>query len=170
MKLSVDENIGESYSGIKKFADEEHWNDINNIPYFEYDLWPARLEEAIVAAEKRTKKTPRNVNLMEKILLLMKVQIDGFDQQYFVIHLQTTKLPMPINPKFPKIVVCKWVSSRNSLDMFFEHNLEYSNVRLAKFSTYVLLYRFMFELRVCIHCYKFSKYGLTVSKFSYLFK
>ena len=101
----------------------------------------------------------------------MKVQIDGFDQQYFVIHLQATKLPLPINPKFPKIGVCKWVSSRNNLlDMFFEHNLEYSNVRLAKFSTYVLLYRFMFELRVCINCYKFSKYGLTVSKFSYLLK
>ncbi|KAL7022678.1 hypothetical protein ACKWTF_012343 [Chironomus riparius] len=163
MKLAVDEHIAESFSGIKSYSESQNWEDINNIPYFESDLWPKRLENAITTAEKLLKKTPENIDVMDKILSLMKFQINGFDQQYFVLNLQTTSLKT-INPSFPKKVICKWLSSRNNLvDMFFEHNLEYSNERLAKFSTSILLYRIIIDLRICIHCCKFTSSGLSTS-------
>jgi len=164
LKLAVDEHIAESFEGIKSYAEKMSWDDINNIPYFDSDLWPMRLVDAITTAEKRTKKSPANLNVMEKILSLMKIQIDGFDQQYFVLHLHATSLRKLTSPLFPDAVISKWVNSRNNIvDMFFEHRLEYSNERLAKFSTFILLYRILIDLRVCIHCFQFSSPGLTTS-------
>ena len=162
LKFAVDEHIAESFEGIKSYADKMNWDDINNIPYFDSDLWPMRLLDAITTAEKRTKKSPENLNVMEKILSLMKIQINGFDQQYFVLHLQSSR--KSTSPLFPDVVISKWVNSRNHLvDMFFEHSLEYSSVRLAKFSTFILLYRILIDLRVCIHCSQYSSPGLTTS-------
>ncbi|XP_070505586.1 histone acetyltransferase p300-like [Chironomus tepperi] len=164
MKLAVDKLIIESFEGVKSFAERQNWRDINNIPYFESDLWPARLECAISTAEKQSKKSPENLDVMDKILSLMEFQINGFDQQYFVLHLQGTSSLNFISPTFPEIVPCKWINSRNNLvDMFFEHCLEYSNDRLAKFSTIILLYRIILDLRICLHCFRSSKQGITTS-------
>jgi hypothetical protein len=164
LNLAVEEHIAESFEGIKSYAESNNWNNINNIPYFDCDLWPTRLLDAITTAEKRTKKCPENLNVMEKILSLMKIQIDGFDQQYFVLHLQPASLRKSASAYLPDDVITRWINNRNNLvDMFFEHRLEFSNERLAKFSTFILLYRIIIDLRICIQCRKFSSPGLTTS-------
>jgi hypothetical protein len=165
MKMALDERIGESFETVKNYAEQQNWDDVNNIPCFENDLWTARLEDAITLAEKRTtKKTYKNLNVMEMVLSLLKIQIEGFDQHYFILNLRAS--PKSISHSFPEIITCKWVSSRNNLiNTFSDHNLEFCNERLAKFSTSVLMYRTIIDLGICVHCYKFTESGLTVSNF-----
>ncbi|CAG9807759.1 unnamed protein product [Chironomus riparius] len=156
MKLAVDEHIAESFSGIKKFADDENWEDINNIPYIDSDMWPIRLEEAIIAAEKDA-----TTDIMKKINELMEDQKIGFDKQYFVLHLSSNSTL--IKAELPEVIKGKWINNRNDLvDMFWENKLEYSNERLAKFSTKVVLYRMFADDSICSICGKFSEDGVNL--------
>ncbi|XP_070505578.1 histone acetyltransferase p300-like isoform X2 [Chironomus tepperi] len=159
MKLAVDEHIAESFEGIKKFADDENWDDINNIPYMDSDMWPIRLEEAIIAAEYDTKKSTTEIRM--KIKELMEVQKIGFDNQYFVLHLSSNSTI--INAELPKAIKGNWINNRSDLvDMFWEKKLEYSNERLAKFSTKVLLYRIFVDDSICLLCGKYSNEGVNL--------
>jgi len=160
LKLAVDEHIAESFEGINSYAEKMNWDDINNIPYFDSDLWPIRLEEAITTAEKNTKKT--TTDIMIKINELMAIQKLGFDQQYFVLHLQA--IPSNIKAELPDVIKGNWINNRSDIvDMFWENKLEYSNERLAKFSTKVVLYRMFIDDSVCSRCGKSSDQGINVS-------
>ena len=156
MKIAVDENIVESFCGIKKHAVDEDWSDINNIPYFDSDMWPIRLEEAITAAEKEEIKAMTDFDVIRKIKELMEVQTIGFDNQYFVGNLSTN--PTIVKAELPDIIKGNWINNRSDLvDMFWENKLEYSNERLAKFSTKVVLYRIFADDSICYNCGKISK-------------
>lgn len=164
-KTALERKIIHSFTGVKEYAEKHKWSDLTNIPYFEADLWILRIEEAIKEAEKLSRNNPPpDFSIEAKIKSLMDVQICGFDNQYFVVYLHDSWINGLVKPEFLMVNKGAWLNDRSSLvDMLWDEKLEYSTERLAKFSTFVILYKIFGEDKICRQCREYSELGINVS-------
>lgn len=153
INLTLEKRIIESFSGIDKYALDENWKDLTNIPYFDNDLWPDKLEMCIQTAEKRINRFPK-LNSMNLINHYMKIQIDGFSKEYFVLTLNSNE---SCEAKIPISIYTNWINVReNIVNMCFENKLEFTDERLGKYTTLVMIYRILFDMKFCIECKSFA--------------
>lgn len=83
---------------------------------------------------------------------LMKVQIDGFNSQYFTIQL-TEEPSGSHSQELQTIDKWNWVNNRHLfVDFFWGNMLEFSSERQAQYSTYVMLHRLFAESKICVQC------------------
>lgn len=106
-------------------------------------------------------------NINESVWQMMKVQIEGFNKEYFIIQLSTLKSKSVVkvekNQSDVEAIDRFWVNDRSSLvDFLWENMLEFSSERRAQFSTYVMLYRIFAESKVCVKCSRITEKGVTV--------
>lgn len=173
MKMAQEKGIVSKYVGVEQYAKEHNWQNINNIPLFESDLWPVRLEDAIKEAQRKqaiflkkmakdNKKINEVFDLKAKINELLQIQISGFNEKYFILTLND-KEDLCVSKEIESLG-CTWINNRHHLiDLLWENKLEFSHIRLAEFSTYIVLYKTFLENKICLNCLQKSEEGIDVS-------
>lgn len=96
----------------------------------------------------------RSLSTDAKLWELMTVQIQGFNREYFVIHL--TEKAKVVEESFTGNVLEKsqgWLNDRHLfMDFFWGHMLEFSSERRARYSTFVMLWKIFLENSICANC------------------
>lgn len=89
-----------------------------------------------------------------KLWELMTVQIEGFNRQYFVIHMTATTKAAEVNFTKDKLLKSSsWLNDRHLfMDFFWGNILEFSSERRAQYSTFVMLWRIFIENKICASC------------------
>lgn len=172
IQVAKQKKVIKNFVGVDQYAHDENWKNLANIPYFDCDLWPTRIVEAIDTFEKRVAKqgSIENFDFKSNIWELLRIQTFGFDNQYFVLFL-TNKNEQNV-PTLPiEELDCEFVNDRGILmDLFWDLKLEFSSERLAKFSTFWLLYQIILKMNICRRCSsKCDDDGINVSKISFNF-
>lgn len=115
------------------------------------------LKKRLSIKEQEVLVTDKNAKLWE----LLKIQISGFNSQYFAIKLWPTKAPENQDQNIPIINKWPWINDRHLfVDFFWGNMLEFSSDRRAQFSTFVMLHRLFAEAKICVRC------GLEAEKIS----
>jgi len=182
LELGVREKVIEKYRGIDEYSKLKKWINLDQVPYIEGDLWIVRMSEAVQeahkehaklkekAAKRKTKDAEKdllNFDISAHIWKLMKVQIAGFNKEYFFIHLRPPAGTLNKDKTYEKMIDVKWIESRHEfVDFFFENLYEFSSARHAVYSTFQMLYRIVMEGCFCLGCRKQVTEGLSVSKFT----
>lgn len=165
--------------GSESFAFHSDWHIIDNIPLMDGDLWNVRLEEAILSAEMESVKTEAATtrsgiahydDTRSRIWEHFQVQTKGFDENYFVLHINMQKSEgNRDNLRILGNIDRDWINNRHILvDMLTDLKLVFSNKRQARFATYVLLHRISLESMKCRICNEYvGPLSLDVSLFYY---
>jgi hypothetical protein len=160
--ISLAQNAGvvSSFVGVHQYAHDNNWKDLNNIPYFDGDLWPIRVNEAVRDVGKLAKVKP-DIDVAEKIWQILQIQTNHFNDKYFILNLKTTR----VTSTLPPLINSNFVKDRSSLlDYLWNQNLEFSNDRLAAFSTYFLLFALFCGWSICQKCKQNARVNVSIDK------
>jgi hypothetical protein len=157
--LSKEANVIESFVSVDEFAHTHGWKNLDKVPYFEGDLWPLRIKEAVITAEKNGKWAAQDIE--ERIWELMQVQTIGFDDQYFILFVNQQDGAIA---KLPPTIDCHFTNDRADLvDFFIDRKMEFSDERLAMFSSFQLLYSMLADASRCLTCKKVAQLDVSIT-------
>ncbi|KAG5671580.1 hypothetical protein PVAND_001773 [Polypedilum vanderplanki] len=134
--LGKKQGVITSFEGPDKYARDNNWFDLDNVPLFEGDLWPTRIQEAVIEAEKEGSNYEY---LNKRIWDLLQVQTIGFDNSYFVLYIEQETMTLDAMMPQPSLK-CKYTNDRYDLvEFFLDNNLTFHDLRLAAFSTVYII-------------------------------
>lgn len=151
---------------VESFSQEANWKHIKNIPMFHDDLWVGKVLEVISKVEKevynlQASNKPRGYSLhvdkSARFWELLQTHAKRFDHCYFILKLKSKKSSWAdFKPDLTEINR-EWMNNRHLLvDFFCEWKLMFSDIRQARFATYVLVHRIHLETGRCRLCLKQS--------------
>lgn len=108
------------------------------------------LRERIDALQLKNMTAAADTRLWE----LLTVQVEGFNREYFVIHLDGTAMVAERSFAENKLKRSRrWLNDRHLfMDFFWGNILEFSSERRAQYSTFILLWRIFLENNICANC------------------
>lgn len=169
-KLGEKHKIIKNYSSFRTYS-KEKVKTLDNIPFYQGDLWSSKMDESISQTKKefkRLKDGPKKLKISKEKMRKLKEQLEGFDlvkvvwdkmqeqieelgSDYFCLTLIENEEPTVYTNE--QIKSCDFIKSSmfgdrlDVTDFLWSHNLEFSSKRRAEYSTYYLLNYF---LKTCV--------------------
>ncbi|CAO1387862.1 unnamed protein product [Diamesa serratosioi] len=170
----------EDFKNILQYALQQKWKTIEDLPYYDGDLWPLRIEvsikESIAYLDQMNKKllyldlkspylTADKRNKMMKLLIqihdmtlekeimqrTMKL-LKYYSTDYFVVILNTES-NMREKRIDNTIKSCEFINSRHKfMEYFVDNNYEFSDVLQSRYSSFMMIYELYKEHRICKDC------------------